>query len=140
MNTLTRFEEDGRRSSVPFRRLAYGVNLTYLLGVDIPGSLIERTVTVEFAGQKFDDPTILVDGPECLRHRFLGGSLCVWWRYDAPDRRWKLGDGFDALLTLIRLHLYSEAKCRQGEPWPQVEAPGFHPRKWQCASCRGNGL
>jgi hypothetical protein len=77
--------------------------------------------------------------PECLRHRFGDDALCMWWEWHPNSRRWMFSDGLAALVHYTRAHLFQEACCRAGLPWPGEEAPGEHPRKRTCHTCRGKG-
>jgi hypothetical protein len=84
-------------------------------------------------------PSVHVDGPVCLRHRFRDRTLCMWFEAHPNSRKWVLSDGITQLLRRIQLHLFQEATCRAGEPWPGEEAPGEHPRATNCPSCHGKG-
>lgn len=93
--------------------------------------------------------TVWIDGPICLRHRFLPvvgvpgrygrEPLCMWFEGDDPARRWVPEDGLSALLNRVQVHAFQESDCRAGWAWPGEEAPGSHPRPLQCRTCRGAG-
>lgn len=69
-------------------------------------------------------PTVLIDGPICLRHRYPDtGGLCLWWHEDELERCWVPADGLLALVNLTVTHAYCEERCRRGQPWPRPEAP-----------------
>lgn len=85
------------------------------------------------------DPVVTAEVPECLRHRYDDGTLCMWWRKDDDEHRWTVTDGVTALFHHIRRHLFQEACCRAGESWPGDEAPGDHPRPSHCRTCGGRG-
>lgn len=112
----------------------------YRFVVDTPVYDDERRVTVTpRSSESHENPVVFVNGPECLRHRWPDGSLCMWLEADPPELRWVTSDGFLRLVGHIKHHLWCEAECRAGEKWPKLESPGSHPRAAQCASCRGRG-
>ena len=112
----------------------------YRFALDTPVTDEERQIRVDLLSfRSHEKPSVFVDGPACLRHRWPDSSLCMWEPSDIAARRWVAADGFRALLRHIRHHLWCEAKCRQGEPWPKEEAPGQHLRPNHCPSCRGRG-
>jgi len=84
-------------------------------------------------------PRVVADVPECLRHRYADGALCMWWEAHPNARRWMVSDGLVALVHYVEAHLHQEACCRAGLPWPGEEAPGSHGRKGKCATCGGVG-
>ncbi|MGA8746448.1 MAG: hypothetical protein WB507_11365 [Solirubrobacterales bacterium] len=131
-------EADARREGIVLgREFGDGV-LSYRFAVGLPATSQERQLHVDFSPGR---PTVTVyaDGHRCLRHRWPDGSLCMWDPEAAEVERWVLGDGLPALATHARLHLYCEAECRAGKPWPKAEMAGEHPRKRHCPSCRGHG-
>ena len=131
------FERAARRQGLTIarERPRLGV-LRYCFAVDVPAYDDERLVTLEFAaGRSNDHPRVHIDGPRCLRHRYADDSICMWLRSDSLERRWVQRDGLLALVGHIELHAFCEAECRAGNPWPNKEAPGPHPRKPGCPSC-----
>jgi hypothetical protein len=114
--------------------------ITHRLRVDVPGAQQHVRVRIELRTRS--RPWVVnvsAEVPECLRHRYEDGSLCMWWQRHAADRRWVLGDGLEALIHYIEIHLHQEACCRAGLPWPGEQAPGEHPRPRGCATCGGDG-
>lgn len=112
----------------------------YRLATSPPG--VDATVKVMIdmnTSSRPWQPHVFTDAPDCQRHRYSDGSLCMWWGRDADAHRWVLADGFAALVHYIDIHLYQEACCRAGEPWPGDEAPGSHPRRLSCTTCGGEG-
>ncbi len=132
------FERHARRQGMTIAREHPNPSvLRYRFAVDVPAHDNERLVTLEFAaGRWTDDPRVRIDGPRCLRHRYADDSICMWLASDSADRRWVQHDGLLALVGQIELHAFCEAECRAGRPWPKKEAPGLHPRKPSCPSCR----
>lgn len=132
-------EAGARRAGIDFRRFVDGPVVRYEFEVDVTGTLDTVGVEVKFGPRGSDRPAIRVDGPECLRHRWDDGTICVWDPGDPVERRWVLGDGFEALRNHIQLHAFCEEECRQGGKWLKPESDNPHPRKKSCASCHGKG-
>jgi hypothetical protein len=65
--------------------------------------------------------------------------LCMWYELDDVDRKWTVDDGLDQLVAQVGVHLFREAVCRTGDPWPGDESPGEHPRPVSCTTCGGSG-
>lgn len=133
------FERSARRSGARFTRDTDGrfhgpARLRYWIAIDVPVFDDQRVATTEFVtGQR--EPAVFLDGPVCLRHRYIGGSICMWRRTDPSQLRWTESDGLQSLIGHITEHAYCEACCRDGQPWPKDEAPGRHPRPNDCPSC-----
>lgn len=114
--------------------------LIYRLQTDIPVTSSPVSVKIELRTQRRPwCAAVFVDAPECKRHRFDDDSLCMWWAPHPKSRRWVLPDGLSLLAQYARRHLFQEACCRAGLPWPGEEAPGDHPRPSQCRTCGGVG-
>jgi hypothetical protein len=114
--------------------------ITYRLRIDVPATDLQVPVRIELLTRSRPwRPSVFATAPECLRHRYRDGSLCMWWNGHSNTRRWILSDGLAALVHYVEIHLYQEACCRAGEPWPGEAAPGRHDRKTACATCGGNG-
>lgn len=114
--------------------------LEYRVSIDVPGYGDSREATIRFVDPaESPTPVVLIDGPPCLRHRWLSGSLCMWLDSDPPEKRWVLEDGLLDLVGHIEAHAFCEAECRAGLPWPKPEGPGDHPRRKECPSCLGRG-
>lgn len=111
------------------------------LNVPTPGMDLATAVRIDFQTRcRPWRPSVFAEGvPVCLRHRFSDDSLCMWWSKHPQSRRWVGADGLSALVHYIQIHLFQEACCRAGMPWPGDEAPGDHPRKRRCPTCRGEG-
>ena len=114
--------------------------IVYRLIVDVPATALRAPVRIELSTRTRPwRPRVVAVVPECLRHRYGDGSLCMWWERDPNERRWMMSDGLAALIHYVQVHLYQEACCRAGESWPGEEAPGLHVRKRSCATCGGSG-
>ena len=133
------FEAAARRDGMTIDREIVGRRLCYRLPVEVPIYDDERIATIAFDPGDPQAPSVYVDGPRCLRHRYPDDAICMWLPRDPPSKRWVLSEGLLELATHVKLHTYCEAECRAGKPWPKEEAPGRHPRKRSCPSCRGKG-
>lgn len=133
------FEAAVRRRGVRLEHQLTDEGLLYHLYIGVPGHNEERAVAVLVDERLPDQVRVRLDGPVCLRHRYLNDSLCMWWRHDGAAARWQLEDGLEELIAHIRLHAWCEADCRAGRPWPKAEAPGSHARPADCPTCRGVG-
>lgn len=74
------------------------------------------------------DPLVLcLDGPRgpaASEHRNGGPHLCLYYKDDPPERRWRQRDGLVRLFDLARRHVTAEHICREtGGDWPLDEAP-----------------
>jgi hypothetical protein len=132
-----RFERDARRAGIPIKWEIVGspALVRYRFPIEVPVYDERREVSALIARGR---PIVYIDGPRCLRHRFLNDSICMWLEEDPPEKRWMLEDGLIGLVGHAREHAYCEAECRAGRPWPKEEAPGSHPRKRNCPSCQGS--
>jgi hypothetical protein len=54
-------------------------------------------------------------------------KLCLQHPRDDPSLVWVWGDGFDVILTRVRLHLLSEELWRRTGRWPGVDLPHGEP-------------
>lgn len=68
-------------------------------------------------------PCVWTADPRPMRHQFVNRSMCMWSRWDPPDRRWVYEDGLVALLDLAKLHIYREERYRETGRWMGPEAP-----------------
>lgn len=137
-----RFEREARVEGIKFTADFVGKprRPRYRFPIDVPVTDERRRVTVVIESVRTaDHPVVHMDGPVCLRHRFAGGSLCMWLNSDPQDQCWVADDGLYALAAHVREHAWCEAACRNGKPWPKEQAPGDHPRKKGCPSCSGHG-
>jgi hypothetical protein len=89
--------------------------------VDVPG-YESRRVTILFDRSHMRTPRVVADGPSDSKHRFEDGSLCMWYPWDPPDRRWVWEDGLAALIGHAIRHLFQEAWWRETGHWPGEEA------------------
>jgi hypothetical protein len=133
------FEADARRAGIVPGRDVNGPGVTYSFPIEVPVHYDTRNV-IASVGESVRGANVKIDGPVCARHRFLDGSLCMWWGADSESAQWRIDDGLLALIAHIRLHAWCEADCRAGQPWPKAEAPGDHPRPPRCPTCAGAGL
>jgi hypothetical protein len=73
------------------------------------------------------DPRVLcLDGPrgmEASEHRNGPVELCLYFKDDPPERRWRARDGLLRLFDLARRHLVGEYLWREERTWPIEEAP-----------------
>jgi len=73
------------------------------------------------------DPLVLcLDGPrgaQASRHRNSDAELCLYYKDDPPERRWKEDDGLLRLFDLARQHVTAEHLWRKTRRWPIDEAP-----------------
>ena len=75
------------------------------------------------------DPRVLcLDGPrgiEASEHRNGPAELCLYFKDDPPERRWRPRDGLLRLFDLARRHLVGEYLWRENgrKTWPIEEAP-----------------
>lgn len=114
--------------------------ITYRLTVPVPAVEDPVPTRIELRHQsRAWQSTVHVDVPECLRHRYADGALCMWFQADPISNRWEFRDGIPALVDHIRRHLFQEACCRAGQDWPGEEAPGEHYRPERCRTCGGEG-
>lgn len=125
----------------PVRERAGPTGVEYTFPLTVPAT--EETVTV-MAQIDMREPRMrpvvhLKNAPDCRRHRYNDQSLCLWFEPDGIDHVWTVADGLDQLAAHIARHLYQEAVCRAGDPWPGDESPGQHPRPKSCTTCGGEG-
>ncbi|NMO54544.1 hypothetical protein HH310_25595 [Actinoplanes sp. TBRC 11911] len=80
------------------------------------------TVTIVFGKGSPEVPRVFVDGPTDSPHRYVDGSLCMWYPYDPPERRWQRSDGPVVLLGHIAAHLIREHWWRRTGEWAGDEA------------------
>lgn len=116
-----------------------GIEYTFPLTVPETREQVTVIARIDVRGRSFR-PIVHVQGaPDCRRHRYADHSLCMWFEHDPPDRKWTADDGLDQLAVHVARHLFQEAVCRAGDPWPGEESPGEHPRPRSCTTCGGNG-
>ncbi len=137
-DVVTVIRAGGDKIPVRFRQRCG--RLIYRFETEIPEISSSVPVRIELRTQRRPwRAAVFVDAPKCLRHRYDDGSLCMWWAWHPKSRRWVLSDGLGLLVHYVRKHLFQEACCRAGLPWPGEEAPGDHPRPSACPTCGGVG-
>jgi hypothetical protein len=135
---MTRLAIDGRRIQV--RERVRAGRIVYRCAIPVPEHDGDVPVRIELlTATRPWRPQVYAQAPECLRHRFRDGSLCMWWELDPRARRWMPTDGLSELIHHIRRHLFQEACCRAGLSWPGEQSPGDHPRPRRCSTCGGQG-
>jgi hypothetical protein len=92
-----------------------------------------RLVAVFFGHPDITDPEVLcLDGPRESDHRnppfedgVFGKSahLCLYYRKDPDERRWRREHGLLGLFDLARIHLANEHEWRRTGIWPGEYAP-----------------
>lgn len=108
------------------------------LGID-PGDLLVYEAAADGGFGRFrlaaiflfppdqDAPRVFcLDGPrgsDASVHRNGEVELCLWYKDDPDERRWKPGDGLLRLVDLARRHVTGEYIWRVTERWPVQEAP-----------------
>jgi SEC-C motif len=72
-------------------------------------------------------PTVCcLDGPRgsaASEHRLTETELCLYYKDDPDERRWKPEDGLRRLFDLARRHVTGEHLWRKTGAWPVEEAP-----------------
>lgn len=68
-------------------------------------------------------PCVWAADPRPMKHQFVNRAMCIWSRWDPPDKRWGYEDGLAALFDLAKLHLYREERYRETHRWMGPEAP-----------------
>lgn len=116
----------------------------YTFNLPVYGTGEEVTVNMRVVSRPdklpgLPDAIVKIDGPDCRRHRYPDGALCMWHPTDDINHRWVGADGLDALATHIARHLSQEAACRAGDRWPGLEAIRVHDRPTSCTTCGGIG-
>jgi hypothetical protein len=131
-----RFEREARQRGLRFtaKHVGHPRRLTYRLMIHTPVYDTPRKVTITLPPATAAQPSVRIDGPVCMRHRFGDSSLCMWWAKDPREQRWGVEDGLYALVEQAKEHAYCEARCRNGEDWPKPEAPGAH--RERCPTCQ----
>jgi hypothetical protein len=120
----------GRRGLYLWDLLAYGANAE-----NSDGRL--RLVAL-FPGHPYTtDPDVLcLDGPRLSKHRnppcedgVFGKSaeLCLYYREDPDERRWRPENGLLGLFDIARLHVTNEHEWRRTSRWPAKDAPHGEP-------------
>lgn len=128
-------------AEIPVRERATAMGIEYQFPLAIPATGEQVTVLAQMAiGTGGIQPVVHVkDAPDCRRHRYGNHSLCMWYDPDPAEHKWTPADGLDQLVAHIARHLFQEAVCRAGDPWPGEESPGAHPRPRTCRTCGGEG-
>lgn len=100
--------------------------LAYLAPADGPFGRY-RLVAMFVLPPKDDLPIVFcLDGPRgpaASEHRIGETRLCLFYKDDPPERRWKAEDGLLRLFDLARRHVTGEYIWRTTGRWPVEEAP-----------------
>lgn len=132
-------------TEIQARERASAAGTDYDFSIQVPGTgesvqINARILPPDLRHPERPDATVHMKGPACWRHRYPESrALCMWYPADGPENRWTVADGVDMLGTYIQQHLFQEAVCRGGDPWPGLESPGQHPRPKGCPTCGGHG-
>jgi len=106
-------------------------------GLPVPGRVDLVPVTVEFHehppyhcyGQLWRDyPRVVADPRAESLHRMPDDSLCLYFPWDPPERRWRYENGLEQLFDIVADHLHKElwwrhTGGRNGGEWPGEDAP-----------------
>jgi hypothetical protein len=130
----------GAEIRVRERATASGIEYTFPLEVEATGERVTVLARIAISSDGMRSIVHVKDVPDCRRHRFADHALCMWFDADSADRKWVPSDGLDQLVAHVARHLFQEAVCRAGDPWPGEESPGAHPRPKSCTTCGGEGL
>lgn len=90
-----------------------------------PSGVPRRNVTIQFLPLSPNVPRVYVDGPAESPHRYDDGSLCMWYPFDPPERKWNPNAGAADLVTRIAVHLIKEEWYRRSGEWIGEEV-GHH--------------
>lgn len=102
----------------------------YIISVDVPFFGRSQLTILLDPKSETRRPQVFVADPRPMRHQFDSGSICMWYEFDPPEKRWVFGDGLVALADLASVHLYREERYRETGCWMGEEAPHglpFHP-------------
>lgn len=136
---MTVIVHDGTEIPVRERSTASGIEYTFPLAIPATGEHVTVLTRIAILPDGMRAVVHVRDAPDCRRHRFADQSLCMWFDSDSPDRKWTPTDGLDQLAAHVARHLFQEAVCRAGDPWPGEESPGEHARPKSCTTCGGEG-
>lgn len=131
-HTIVRLEDDEIYRNQDLRRLVETLDiepedlLVYRALADGPYGRY-RLAAVFFVPLDVGDPRVLcLDGPrgmEASEHRNGEAALCLYYKDDPPERRWRERDGIVRLFDLARQHVAAEYIWRKTGTWPIDEAP-----------------
>jgi hypothetical protein len=108
--------------------LTPGDLLAYRALADGPYGRYRIAAVFPFRPEEMDPRVLCLDGPrgrEASEHRFSDVELCLYFKGDPPERRWRPRDGLLRLFDLARRHLAGEYLWRENGRtlWPIEEAP-----------------
>lgn len=129
----------GEEIPVRERSIPTGVEYVFPLTVPVTNETVTVIAWIDMRESKMKPVVHLKNAPDCRRHRYNDQSLCLWFEPDGSDHVWTVADGLDQLADHVTRHLYQEATCRAGDPWPGAESPGQHLRPQSCTTCGGEG-
>lgn len=95
--------------------------------LDVPG-LGPLRVRLCFPWDAPEAVRVYAEGPTDSPHRYADQSLCIWYPYDPPDRRWTRHDGPVVLIGHVIAHLAREQWWRRTGEWVGEQAPHAAPR------------
>jgi hypothetical protein len=144
-----RLERDARRRLGPALRHWIGpeavwqkddprVLVYYIDGMDVVGDARPVDVEIRFyADPPYDTyglapedyPRVFANRGATSPHRMPDGSLCIWYPWDPPHRRWTAEKGLLELVELTRQHLFLENYWRRYNIWPVEDSPHGPPRQ-----------
>lgn len=95
---------------------------TVRVRLDVPG-LGAVQVLLCFPWNVPEAVRVYADGPTDSPHRYLDQSLCMWYPYDPPGRRWTRQDAPVVLVGHVIAHLAREQWWRRTGEWVGEQAP-----------------
>lgn len=131
-HTIVRLEGDEIDRNQDLRRLVEVLDvepedlLAYQAFADGPFGRY-RLATIFLVPPDVRDPRVLcLDGPRGVwasEHRNSETELCLYYKDDPPERRWRERNGLVRLFDLARQHVVAEYIWRKTGQWPIDEAP-----------------
>ena len=130
--TIHRLEADDIDRNRDLRRFVEALDveledlLVYQALADGPFGRYRLVAPFPFPPDMRDPSVLCLDGPRGVwasPHRNCGTELCIYYKDDPPERRWKEEDGLLRLFDLGRQHVTSEYTWRTTGQWPIDEAP-----------------
>lgn len=106
--------------------------LAYSANADGPDGRVRLVALFPGPPEAVHPDVLCLDGPRESDHRNppfddgvfgKSGVLCLYFRRDPRERRWRPENGLLGLFDLARLHLVNEHAWRRWQRWPGEEAP-----------------
>lgn len=91
--------------------------------LNVPGAGAALRVLLCFPWDAPEAVRVYAEGPTDSPHRYADQSLCMWYPYDPPDRRWIRQDGPVVLVGHVIAHLAREQWWRRTGEWVGEQAP-----------------